>query len=219
MGHFNTIMSQLLVHVPRHDFQNLVSRWGGDRYVKRFTTWNQLVSLFYAQAGDKQSLRDIQSGLIAQSPKLYHLGLTGAVAKSTLSDANAARDWRIYQGLFNILLQRCRSLSPRHKFKFKNPLKTMDSTVIELCLSMFPWAKFRTTKGLLNFIASWTTPEIFLPLPSSRMGSVMMSGPPKPSLTRFRTASTAWTKGMSTFHSSVGYTMPKPSSSPAPKTT
>ena len=150
MGHFNTIMSQLLVHVPRHDFQNLVSRWKGDRYVKRFTTWNQLVSLFYAQAGDKHSLRDIQSGLIAQSPKLYHLGLAGAVAKSTLSDANATRDWRIYQGLFNLLLQRCRSLSPRHKFKFKNPLKTMDSTVIDLCLSMFPWAKFRTTKGALK---------------------------------------------------------------------
>lgn len=150
MGHFNTIMSQLLVHVPRHDFQSLVSQWGADRYVKRFTTWNQLVTLFYAQAGDKHSLRDIQSGLTAQSSKLYHLGLETAVSKSTLSDANAARDWRIYQGLFKTLLQRCRSLSPRHKFKFKNPLKTMDSTVIELCLSMFPWAKFRRAKGALK---------------------------------------------------------------------
>lgn len=150
MAHLNTILSQLLVHMPRHDFEYLVSHHNADRYVKRFTTWNQLVTLLYAQAGDKKSLRDIQNGLSAHAPQLYHLGFAGPAARSTLSDANASRDWHIFQGLFKALLERCRSLSPKHKFKFKNPLKTLDSTVIDLCLSMYPWAKFCRTKGALK---------------------------------------------------------------------
>lgn len=150
MGHFNTIMSQLLVHIPRHDFQTLVSQWGGDRYVKKFTTWNQFTTLLYAQAGDKRSLRDIEQGLTAQSGKLYHLGFESAVRRSTLSEANATRNWAIFQGLFEKLLVRCQSLSPKHRFKFKNPLFLWDATVIDVCLSLFPWAKFRTTKGALK---------------------------------------------------------------------
>lgn len=150
MAYLNTILSQLLVHVPRHDFQSLVSRWRADRYVKRFTTWNQLVTLLYAQAGDKKSLRDIQNGLTAHAPQLYHLGYTGPAARSTLSDANATRDWHVFQGLFQAVLARCRSLSPKHKFKFKNPLKIIDSTIVDLCLSMYPWAKYRRTKGALK---------------------------------------------------------------------
>ncbi len=150
MAHSNTLMNQLLIHIPRHDFQSLVSQWGGDRYAKKFTTWNQFVTLLYAQAGDKKSLRDIQNGLGAHAAELYHLGFAAPVARSTLSDANATRDWRIFQGLFKALLERCRSLSPKHKFKFKNPLKTLDSTTLELCLSMYPWAKFRRAKGALK---------------------------------------------------------------------
>jgi len=73
MAYLNSILSQLLVHVPRHNFQSLVSQHKADRYVKRFTTWNQLVTLLYAQAGDKKSLRDIQNGLSAHAPQLYHL--------------------------------------------------------------------------------------------------------------------------------------------------
>jgi len=150
MAYLNTILSQLLVHMPRHEFQSLVSRWKADRYVKRFTTWNQLVTLIYAQAGDKKSLRDIQNGLAAHAPQLYHLGFEGPVARSTMSDANTSRDWHVFQGIFLALLSRCRALSPKHKFKFKNPLKTLDSTVIDLCLSMYPWAKYRQTKGALK---------------------------------------------------------------------
>jgi len=150
MAYLNTILSQLLVHMPRHDFQSLVSQWEADRYVKRFTTWNHLVTLLYAQAGDKKSLRDIQNGLNAHAPQLYHLGFEGTVPRSTLSDANATRDWHIFQGLFQALLSRCRALSPKHKFKFKNPLKTLDATAIDLCLSMYPWAKYNRTKGALK---------------------------------------------------------------------
>jgi putative transposase len=150
MAHSNTLMNQLLVHIPRHDFQSLVSQWDGDRYVKTFTTWNQFVTLLYAQAGDKRSLRDIQNGLSLQSDKLYHLGISAPIRRSTLSDANATRNWAIYQGLFDKLLERCQALSPQHKFRFKNPLRIWDATVIDLCLSMFPWAKFRKTKGALK---------------------------------------------------------------------
>src|ERR1700690_249634 len=150
MAYLNTILSQLLVHVPRHDFQSLVTQHKADRYVKRFTSWNQLVTLLYAQAGDKKSLRDIQNGLTAHAPQLYHLGYTGPAARSTLSDANTTRDWHVFQGLFQAVLSRCRSLSPKHKFKFKNPLKIIDSTIVDLCLSMYPWAKYRRTKGALK---------------------------------------------------------------------
>jgi hypothetical protein len=150
MSHSNTLMNQLLVHIPRHDFQSLVSQWNGDRYVKRFTTWNQFVTLLYAQAADKKSLRDIQNGLHLQAGKLYHLGLSVPAKRSTLSEANAQRNWAIYQGLFDKLLKRCQTLSPQQKFRFKNPLRIWDSSLIELCVSMFPWAKYRKTKGALK---------------------------------------------------------------------
>jgi hypothetical protein len=148
--HSNTIMSQLLVHIPRHQFDTLVSNLGGDRYVKAFTTWSQLATLFYAQASGKNSLRDIQNALALQAGKLYHLGLPDRICRSTLADANAKRDWRIFESLFYRLLARCRDVTPRHQFRFKNPLYSLDSTVIDLCLSMFPWAKFCTTKGALK---------------------------------------------------------------------
>src|SRR5260370_24083435 len=101
MAHSNTLMNQLLIHIPRHDFQTLVSQWGGDRYAKTFTTWNQFVPLLYAQAGDKRSLRDVQNGLSLQSGKLYHLGFTAPIPRSTLSDANARRNWAIFHGQFD----------------------------------------------------------------------------------------------------------------------
>lgn len=150
MGHYNTIMSQLLVHIPRHRFETLVESLGGDRYAKKFTTWGQLVTLFYAQSSGKDSLRDIQNGMMIQSSRLYHLGLPERICRSTLSDANAKRDWRMFEGLFYHLLERCRSITPKHRFRFKNPLYTLDATVIDLCLAMYPWAKFRKTKGALK---------------------------------------------------------------------
>lgn len=150
MAHYNTILHQLLTLIPRHQFEGLVKALDGDRYVKTFTTWNQLTVMLYAQAGGKDSLRDIQNGFAAQSRHLYHVGLPAAVPKSTLADANANRDYRIYERLFYQMLDRCKSITPKHRFRFKNPLYSMDSTTIDLCLSMFPWAKFRTTKGAIK---------------------------------------------------------------------
>ena len=146
MAHYTTVLNEMLNLLPRHRFESLVKNHGADRYVKKFTCWNQLTTLFYAQSSGKQSLRDIQQGFAANSLRLYHLGLP-AIKRSTLSDANTNRSYEIFEGLFYRLLERCQQVTPKHRFKFKNPLHTLDATTIDLCLSVFPWAKFRQTKG------------------------------------------------------------------------
>lgn len=149
MSHYTTVLNEMLHLLPRHRFEALVASNKTDYYVKRFNCWHQLVTLLYAQASGKQSLRDIQHGLQVNAARLYHLGLP-MIKRSTLSDANNTRTYRIFEGLFYHLLQRCKDVTPRHKFKFKNPLYTLDATVIDLCLSAFPWAKFKATKGALR---------------------------------------------------------------------
>jgi hypothetical protein len=135
--------------IPRHQFENAVFEYGGDRYVKTFTTWHQLTTLLYAQASGKNSLRDIQTALETQQSKLYHLGLP-VVKRSTLSDANTNRDYQIMEKLFYHLLARCQQIAPKHQFRFKNPAYAFDSSTIDLCLALFPWAKFRQTKGAIK---------------------------------------------------------------------
>lgn len=149
MAHYTTVLNELLNLLPRHAFESLVKSHNGDRYVKRFDCWNQLTAMIYAQASGKQSLRDIQQGIEANPARLYHLGLP-AIKRSTLSDANSKRPYQIFQGLFNKLLGRCQEIAPKHDFRFNNPMHSLDATVIDLCLSVFPWAKFRTTKGAIK---------------------------------------------------------------------
>lgn len=149
MNKVYTIFSELLKLCPRYHFDKAVEQYQGDRYVKIFTTWQQFMAILYSQITQKDSLRDIVAGLSAHAARWYHLGLTG-IHKSTLSDANAKRDYRIFEGLFYNLLARCKNLTPKHKFRFKNPLYTIDASTIDLCLSVFPWAKFRTTKGAIK---------------------------------------------------------------------
>jgi hypothetical protein len=149
MAHYTTIMNELLNLIPRHRFETVVNNLSGNRYVKRFDCWNQLTVLLYAQASGKDSLRDIEQAFRVNSERLYHLGLP-QIKRSTLADANTTRDYHIFENLFYRLLERCKEVTPRHKFKFKNPLYTLDATVIDLCLAAFPWAKFRTTKGALK---------------------------------------------------------------------
>lgn len=146
----NTIFKQLQDLLPRHDFETLTKQHQGDAYVKKFTCWQHFSVLLYAQASGKDSLRDIEQALQVQMAKLYHLGLEHKICRSTVSDANRNRPYAIAEGLFYHLLTRCKDFTPKHKFKFKNPLYTFDATVIDLCLSMFPWAKFRTRKGALK---------------------------------------------------------------------
>jgi len=150
MSYYSTIMHQLLILIPRYDFEKQVKALDTDRYVKTFSTWNQFVTMLYAQTSGKQSLRDIQNGLSSQGSKLYHLGFSNTVKRSTLADANKKRDWKIFEHLFYALLSRCKDITPKHKFKFKSPLYAFDSTTINLCLESFPWAKFRASKGAMK---------------------------------------------------------------------
>lgn len=150
MSHCNTIFNQLLNLLPGHAFEKLVEKQQSDRYAKTFKADSQLKVLLYAQASGKNSLREIEHSLLRHSSKLYHLGLPAKICKSTLSDANKRYCWKIYEALFYKLLERCQSLTPRHRFKFKNPLISWDASVIDLCLSVVPWAKFRKAKGAIK---------------------------------------------------------------------
>jgi len=149
MSNLSTVFNQLQKFIPGYEFEKLISQYSGDRYIKEFTCKSQLSVMLYAQATKKDSLRDIQTGLSVQQSKLYHLGIN-SIARSTISHANKTRDYRIYEKLFYELLSRCKDMSPARKFKFKNPLYALDSTTIDLCLSLFPWAKFQTTKGAIK---------------------------------------------------------------------
>ena len=146
MAHNSTIFGQLLELVPRHEFERLAAEHKTGRMPRKLTRWSQFVAMGMAQLAGRASLRDIVSNLSAQSRKLYHLGV-GEVSRSSLARVNAEKPWELYRALFGRLLSRCRSAAPGHGFRFKNPLYSLDSTFIDLCLSLFPWAGFRRTKG------------------------------------------------------------------------
>ena len=111
MSHYTTVLNEMLNLLPRHQFETLVRKHDSDRYVKRFNSWHQLVTMLYAQASGKQSLRDIQRGLEVHSTHLYHLGLPN-IKRSTLSDANSNRSCKVFEGLFYRLLSRCQEVAP-----------------------------------------------------------------------------------------------------------
>lgn len=145
----NTVFSQLMQLLSRNGFKQSVKRYTGDRYTKSFSCWQQLTVMLYSQARGLKSLRDITVSLRSQRRKWYHLGLQ-SVARSTLADANSKRSADIYKEVFYDFLSKCQSLAPGHRFRFKNPLYTMDSTLVKLCLSVFPWASYRKRKGALK---------------------------------------------------------------------
>ena len=149
MRQFNTIMTELLRLFPRYEFEKLENQYKGNYYTKYFTSWQQLIVLLFSQIGGKDSLREIETSLSVHQNKWYHIGLKG-VKRSTLSDAMTNRSCEIFEGLFYKLLAKCRTITSKHKFKFKNPLLSLDSTVIDLCLSIFPWATFRKRKGAIK---------------------------------------------------------------------
>lgn len=142
-------MNQLFNLIPRHVFEKSVKMYKSDRYSQHFKSWHQFLLLLYAQGTGKVTLRDIESGLLLQRNKLYHLGLN-SVKRSTFADSLKKRDYRLFEDLFYGLLDRVQALAPKHKFKFKNPLYSLDASFIDLCLSSFDWAKYRTTKGAIK---------------------------------------------------------------------
>jgi len=141
------MFSQLLKLFPRTEFQAVVTRNHAERHARGFTCWGQFVAMLFCQLGRAHSLREICGGLQSAEGKLSHLGIR-APARATLAYANAHRPWQLYRAVFEELLGRCQGLARgRKKFRFKNKLVSLDSSVIDLCASLFDWAKFRRTKG------------------------------------------------------------------------
>jgi hypothetical protein len=149
MAHCNTILSQILKFVPRHEFETLAKQHHSGRAFRTSSRWSQFVGLTMAQLSGRNSLRDIVDNLSAQAHRLYHLG-SSKLTRSNLSRMNESKPFELYEALFMKLLQRCQKLAPKHDFKFNNPLYSLDASVIDLCLSVFPWADFRTTKGAIK---------------------------------------------------------------------
>jgi len=149
MTYSSTIFGQLVSFLSKYHFDAVVGQHAGDRYTKKYSAWNQLIILLYAQATQKNSLRDIELGLSQHEGTWHHLGIE-STKRSTLSDAHARRDSRIFESTFYDLLSHCQNITPKYRFKFKNPLYAIDSTTVDLCLSLFPWATYRTTKGAIK---------------------------------------------------------------------
>jgi hypothetical protein len=147
-----TVFKQFLQYLPRYEFNLCVNRYRGEHWAKKFTTYDQFLCLAYAQLAGRESLRDIETCLNSHQEKLYHIGFRGDVSRTTLADANERRDWRIFQDFGQVLISTAQRLyqSEPIAIELKQPLYAFDSTTIDLCLSMFPWAEFRKTKAAVK---------------------------------------------------------------------
>jgi transposase len=148
-----TVLSQLMMFKSDFQFQRCVERYKGNFRSRRFTCSEHFLVMSFAQLTGRESLRDIESSLTAFSSKLYHSGLRSATAKSTLAEANEKRSWRIYADYAQILIKQARPLyanDPSFRLDIDNMVYALDSSTIDLCLSLFPWAKFRKTKGAVK---------------------------------------------------------------------
>jgi hypothetical protein len=144
---------QVLKPISRNTLSRAVRRHGAERATKGFRSWwDQLVAMLFCHMAGANSLREICGGLATALGKLTHLGLPKAPARSTLSYANDHRPWQLFQSVFYDVLGRCQELAGRkgRRFRFKNPLRSLDSTVIDLCADVFDWARFRQTKAAVK---------------------------------------------------------------------
>jgi len=146
------VFSQLMDFLPKHQFHRCVDRYNGNRYMKYFSCLDQFFCMAFAQLSYRESLRDIESCLRAMQNKLYHLGIRAKISRSTLADANEKRDWRIYADFAHILINAARDLYSGDEFglELDETVYALDSSTIDLCLSLFPWARFRKTKGAIK---------------------------------------------------------------------
>ena len=147
-----TVFSQLISFLPDREFRRCVSRYDGDRRWRGFSCWDQFLCMAFAQLTYRESLRDIEACLRSLGAKLYHMGFRSQVARSTLADANESRDWRIYADFAQVLIRIARPLYARDPIgvDLDQSLYALDSTTIDLCLSLFPWAKFRRHKAAVK---------------------------------------------------------------------
>jgi len=146
------VFAQLMDFLPAYQFNKCVHRYGGNRRVRRFHCSDQFRCMAFAQLTYRESLRDIETCLRAMRPKIYHAGIAGKVSRSTLADANETRDWRIYADFAQVLIRIARSLYANEDFgvALKQTAYALDSTTIDLCLTLFPWAQFRKRKSAVK---------------------------------------------------------------------
>jgi len=146
------VFSQLMDFLPMHQFRCCVNRYHGNHYIKYFSCLDQFLCMVFAQLSYRESLRDIESCLRAMPNKLYHLGIRSSISRSTLADANERRDWRIYADFAQVLISIARDLYAGEDFgvELDETVYALDSSTIDLCLSLFPWARFRKAKGAIK---------------------------------------------------------------------
>lgn len=152
MNRVSSIFRQMIELIPRGDFERAVKETKAERHARGFSSWGQLIAMMFCQLGNAESLREICNGLAASEGKLRHLGVPRAPARSTLAYANEHRPYQVYERTFQSVLHRCSQEASRQKrkFRFKNPLVSLDSTTIDLCASVFDWAKYKTHKGAVK---------------------------------------------------------------------
>jgi len=152
MNYGKTIFSQLMDFIPPYEFRQCVERYNGNYKVISFSCWDQFLCMAFAQLTYRESLRDIQACLRGTQHKLYHMGIRGKVSRNTLANANQVRDWRIYADFAQVLINKARKLYVGENFgiELEQTVYALDSTIIDLCLSLFPWAIFRKSKGAIK---------------------------------------------------------------------
>lgn len=152
MNYGKTVFSQIMDFLPIYEFQKCVDRYNGNHKIKRFTCMDQFLCMAFAQLTYRESLRDIEACLRAAQNKLYHMGIRSKVSRNTLANTNQVRDWRIYADFAQILIKTARRLYANEDFglQLEQTVYALDATTIDLCLSLFPWAKFRKRKGAIK---------------------------------------------------------------------
>ncbi len=152
MNSGRTVFSQLISFLPDREFRRCVARYGGDRRLREFSCWDQYLTMAFARLTYRESLRDIEACLRSLQGKLYHLGFRGHVSRSTLADANENRDWRVFADFAQVLIGIARPLYAHDPMgvDLEQSLYALDSTTIDLCLSLFPWARFRKHKAAVK---------------------------------------------------------------------
>ncbi len=147
-----SLFAQLMDHLPRHEFRQCVQRYDGNYRVRSFSCWDQFLCMAFAQLTFRESLRDIVACLRSQERRLYHLGIRGTVSRSTLADANESRDWRIYADFAAVLIAEARRLYAHEELglDLANTVYALDSTIVDLCMTMFPWARYKSAQHALK---------------------------------------------------------------------
>jgi hypothetical protein len=152
MNQGRTVFAQLMDELPKYEFDKCARRYAGNKHVRTLPTYEHFLVLAFAQLTYRESLRDIETCLRALGPKLYHSGIGQPTARSTLADANETRDWRIFSDFAHVLIEQASQLYAHEPFgaELEQAAYALDSTTIDLCLSLFPWAKFRRRKAAIK---------------------------------------------------------------------